>query len=141
MISCSKQKTLSCDPDVNTWAQRNVSKYENSSRDKIVSLPLIEQTAIYVGLSGQKKISLWHDKLDLVIVDNSLTKNQLIHFKKLIDYLKPEHFDTEKGREEFNVYGDLWQSEMLKIYNCSEETIFWIAHTWMTKDEYESARI
>ena len=75
----------------------------------------------------------------MVILENILTPNQLIQYKRLIDYVKPEHFDTEDGKKTFNDFAESWQTEMKEKYNCSDEVIFWIAQTWMTQKEYESS--
>ena len=135
-ISCQKQEILSCDPEINEWAINNLSYYENALRDEIVTLPFPKQLAIYVGLSGEKKVSLWKDKFDIVASEDMLTKNQLIHYKKFIDFIEPKHFETSQGKVEFDEFASAWEEEMKTIYSCNDETLFLIAYTWMSKEEF-----
>ena len=75
LISCSK--TLSCDPLINEWAKANCDYYELASREEIISLPMSRQRAIYVGLSGERKVQLWREKAKMVIETGILTEDDV----------------------------------------------------------------
>ncbi|MCM1176815.1 MAG: hypothetical protein NC308_06860 [Clostridium sp.] len=68
-LSCSKTPRLSCSPEINAWAIDNVDYYETVCRDEFIELPLSKQRAVYVGVTGKKKVQLWQEKLDMVILE------------------------------------------------------------------------
>ena len=133
------EKRLSCDPKVDKWAKDNVDYYNFAGREELAELPMSRARAIYVGLSPERKVQLWQDKLQLVRDMNILTNEEFGEYSKLFHFLKPEHYETAAGRREFNNFADKWQKKMKEQYGWDDEKIFLLSHLWMTEQEfYES---
>lgn len=135
IISCQKEKKLSCDPNINDWAKENLSIYETSDRVDFVALPFFRQKAVYIGLSGDSKIRIWKGKLNLVKQQCLLSNSELIEYTKLINSLKPEYFDTEKGKTELRARTEQWVLKMQKEYSWDEYKIYEYLESWMTEEE------
>lgn len=134
MTSCAEQ--FSCDPIINEWAKDNIEYYSKAERDEIIQLPLSRQNAIYVGLSGEKKIELWKAKQRLVRDLNILSEQEYVDFSKIFDFLQPYHYESEKGRNELIQYAESWKNIMVTRYAWDEEKLFDLSHIWMTKEEF-----
>lgn len=136
-VAC--EKTLSCDPYLNEWANTNLSYFESADRDEFVQLPLSRQRAIYAGLSGEKKVALWKNKMQLVKQSGELSEEEFEMYSRLFDFLEPWHYDSYKGRVVMNAYADRWKKQMEERYSWDEEKFFIYTYTWMTLLEFQSA--
>lgn len=135
IISCQKEKKLSCDPNIDNWAKENLSIYEVSDRIDFISLPFYRQKAVYVGLSGESKIRIWKGKLDNVKQQGILSNSELKEYSRLINSLKPYHFDTEKGKSELKAMTERWIAKMQKEYSWDEYHVYEYLESWMTEEE------
>ncbi|MBQ3250968.1 MAG: bacteriocin fulvocin C-related protein [Bacteroidales bacterium] len=137
LISCSK--TLSCDPLINEWAKANCDYYELASREEIISLPMSRQRAIYVGLSGERKVQLWREKAKMVIETGILTEDEKCLYQELFNYITPYHYETKQGSEELLCFVVAWKERVLRQYNWDEMKLFYLTNIWMTEDEFYNA--
>ncbi|MBR6347236.1 MAG: bacteriocin fulvocin C-related protein [Bacteroidales bacterium] len=135
LFSCNKQQIFSCDPVVNEWAIENVPQYENESREQIVLLPLRQQQAIYVGLSGERKVSLWQEKA-LIESENLSDDEGKTEYLEFFRSLKSYHYDTIKGQKEIEKKAKELDTILRSQYGWDDYKIFYLASIWMTQDEY-----
>lgn len=135
IISCQKERKLSCDPIVDSWAKDNLSVYESSDRADIINLPYFRQKAIYVGLSGNSKVRIWKGKLALVEEQGLLSKSEFKEYSSLINSLKPEYFDTDYGKEELRKITEIWVEKMRKEFLWDDYKIYDYLESWMTEEE------
>ena len=139
LCSCTKETRLSCDPFTNSWAKGKVSYYEEVGRDELLKLSLSEQRAIINGLSGQKRVSLWNEKLEIVKQEKSLSNEELLIFEEIIDYIKPYHFEESSKAEELLAFTEEKLKTLYTKYGWDEEKEFFYLHTWLTESEYNDA--
>ena len=137
--ACQQKLTLSCDPEINNWAQENIQYYVSSTRSEIVSLPLSRQRAIYRGLPGEVKVQLWKEKYEYVKKNNLLSEEELSLFSYLINSLNKEIFEDEEKRKMFNSFAEQWENIMREQFGWGDDKVFSIACCWMTEDEFAQA--
>ena len=134
-ISCKKNTlTLSCSKEINDWANSVIAYYELAPREQIIQLPISRQRAIFRGLSSKRKVSLWNDKLSLILYDETYTEEQCADFSVLIKQLDATVFDDEVCQKAFNEYAELWETSMKDKYGWDENVLFMLAYTWMTEE-------
>lgn len=135
ICSCATEK-LSCNKNINKWAKENVSYYQNSSRDELVSLPWSAQQAIFNGLSSEKKVELWLIKKDYLLKSDSYSTEEKEEIINLFNHLKPEVYNNKRAKEEYNRFVDIWEAKMRTEFDWDDETLFFAVCTWMTRDEF-----
>lgn len=140
--SCSENTSVfSCDPEVEVWTKTNIATYQAADRSKIVSLPYDRQMAVFRGLSSEKKVSLWMDKLNIIMKDEKLSSAEKDAIKSAILFLSPEHYETASGKRAFDKFAEEWKKQMISDFHWSEDKFFWYTETWMSEDEFKEAII
>lgn len=125
LSSCSERTSVfSCDPEVETWTKANIATYQAADRSKIINLPYDRQMAVFRGLSSEKKVSLWMDKLNLIMEDDKLSLAEKDAIKSLILFLSPEHYETVSGSRTFGKYATEWKEKMISDFKWTEDKFF-----------------
>ena len=140
MLSCSfETSTYSCDPEVEAWTKANISYYETALPIEVIKLPIDRQLAVYRGLSGEKIIAIWQSKLQKVLQDPFLSTEEKEAYSEAVNYLKPEHFETDYGKKALHDFSSVWKDHMIAEYGWDDEKFFWYTETWMTEAEYKQS--
>jgi hypothetical protein len=131
-LSCN-HNVLSCDEDINVWAEAHLAYYSSSKRSQIVELPLGRQIAIYNGLSPENKASLWRSKFELLINSKETSNFEKGVLEEMLLDISPSLFSEKRNdavllhkieqRAKSVFYGD---KHRFNAFFC----------TWMTYDEY-----
>ncbi len=137
--ACTKQDILSCDPSINKWALDNIAYYETASRDELLLLTIPEQRAIIVGLSGEKRMELWRNKLEIIKSKQLLKPEELAIYSDIIYFIKPEHFNNPDKSLELTEYAENRIHILQEEYNWEDRKVFFYFYTWLTEDEYNDA--
>lgn len=139
-IACSDNLSLSCDPQINDWAEKNISHFTKSDRNELTNLPLNKARAIYRGLTNEHKASLWQLKVEDYIKTEGLIGDEKNSYSQLLQII-PQLYG--KGRIEDDTYLaiEVWEQKMREDYNWTDEDLFWSSCTWMTKEEYQKALV
>ena len=137
--SCTKETLLSCDPYTNNWAKEKLSYYENAGRNELLQLSIAEQRAIINGMSGTKRVSLWHEKLEIIKSENLLSPEELSIYEETITYMKDYHFENPKKSQDLISFIESKLIILYENYNWDEKKEFYYYHTWLTESEYNDA--
>ena len=142
VTSCNKDNTYSCDPEVNEWAIEHIELYESAPRPAIVTLPWTRQRAIYSGLSPEKKIQLWKEKVILLKKESKYSIEAMNEFEEWVNLMRPDHFlhNTVEENYDLESAGDILENRLKEVYNLQDEDITFILYKWTTEDEYYTAR-
>ena len=141
LSSCSEGPLYSCDPEVEAWTKEQVrtKAFSSISREDLVNLPFDRQIAIYSSFSGEQKVSLWHDKLQLLLNDGNLSDAEKSELTDFYSFFEPWHFNTKRGMKACNAFIDNWVKKMEEEYHWDIEKLFWATYTWMSEEEYDNA--
>lgn len=135
-VACGKSPKLSCDPEINEWAQSQIGLYENASRAEIVSLPLSKQRAIYAGLSCNKKVALWKEKIKILTESGELSQDELLDINQMMFWFESIKNQSKEEREEFNQKAEPYLEQITLKHNWDKDKVFYLFFTWMTEDEF-----
>lgn len=136
-VGCSKDElTYSCDSEVDRWVKENKEMYSNISRDSLNFFSLKKQLGLYRSFSSKQKIKLWTAKVEVLLSDNKFSDREKEHFLKLIEYVKPSHFETESGRDEFLIFAEEWEKYGRTYFGWKDEDLFYSTHILLTKKEF-----
>ena len=141
ITSCRKanEESFSCNPEINKWVKTYKSSLQDISRDQIAMLPVRYQRPVFRSLSGEKKLSLWQQKLELVLQEDwdFSTRAKIVELLEKLNlnlYNKPI---SEPPSTEWQNYLDEWEHDMLG--NNRIDSVQFIIHfcTLMTFDEVD----
>jgi|GEM_PF-2348683 len=111
-VSCQKEESYSCDPEIDEWAKNNVEKFKDFDRTKISTYDIEHQKAILRTFSPEKKKQIWQKKVNYI---NSLSWTD--EERKYIDFFTNSfnNMDYENTKlKEKDKYND-------EIYSVLEE--------------------
>lgn len=137
MFSC-KQNEYSCDPDVEEWTKTHLEEFQAAEREKIVSLPLKRQMAVYNGLTPEAKSKLWKSKLAILMNDDSFANDEKVLFTLLSDIVTPRLFDESSDNVKLI---DDYEALSRRIFEGKQDKYAYALCTWMTEDEYQRSWI
>ena len=123
----------------------NSSYYNNLSdnlftitRDKLVQLPRSMQFDIFRKLSNTNKLSIFSDKIKLIISSENLETAEIEHLTSVLKFFKPEYYN-ENYRKLVDDFYVKWKDTAIKKFNWSLERILFYVEMWMTKQENETS--
>ena len=136
-LGCSKDElTYSCDSEIDRWVKANKQVYSNISRDSLKFLSFKKQLGLYRSFSSKHKIKLWTAKIEVLLSDDKFSDREKEHFLKLIEYVKPVHFESESGRIEFSIFAEEWERYGRTYFGWKDEDLFYSTHILLTKKEF-----
>lgn len=138
--SCSKDLSLSCNPDIDKWAKENLSNFDNRPREDLTMLPIKKARAIYRGLPNEKKSMLWTLKVEEYSRSERLTGEEKDDYEQLLDII-PLFYGEQRIKDSSYKVVETWEKQMRDIHGWTDEKIFWSSCTWMTKEEYQRSTI
>lgn len=140
-FACRKEPTAryACDPATQDWVVKNLDHLKNLSRDSILKYSFNRQMAIFRALTPEKKVKLWQEKINIVLAGNQLSESDKTHLRKLINYLQPYHYESDKGRIDFAGYAKRWEEEAKKM-GWDSAKVFFNTNTWLTEAEFKALR-
>ena len=107
------KQILSCDPEINEWAQSQIGLYENASRAEIVSLPLSKQRAIYAGLSCDKKVALWKEKIKILTESGELSQDELLDINQMMFWFESiKNQSKKKEKSSTRKQNPIWNKSL-----------------------------
>jgi len=135
--SCSKNNkdVFSCDPGINDFVHQNIYRLGGINRADLASYSTLDsQIAIFRALSNDRKISIYTEKINLIMNSDSLTSAEKNHLQSMIDFMKPEYFDENYNHvvDSFEVQ---WQNYARTQFNWDNKKIFLYSQTWLTETE------
>lgn len=95
-----------------------------------------EQLCILQKMSNAQKAALWQYKGQKLLEDKTLSKEEKSEIKILFETLTPESY-SEEGQATFNAFAESWKKEAQKKFGWSNEQVFEMFETWLTKEEIE----
>ncbi len=126
----------SCDPEINAWVKANKTTFLHFDRKDIVSFKSFEkQKAIYLSLNGEKKCAIWKEKLNIELYGKDMLKDDVLHLKKMIDFMTPSHFESVGNDLALKTFCKEWKKIAIEKLSWSEEKLIRIGYTFMTQDE------
>lgn len=140
--SCNKseQQTYSCNKDLNDWVTTHKDGVADITRDQFVTLPTTYQKAVFKSFTKEKKTSLWHEKLDILLESDYYNEDFKRKIEELKTFVEPDIYDFDIGEKPDDYildYLDVWEQDVLGIYE-PDTVIFSINFTTlMTLEEFD----
>lgn len=137
LSSCHKDSKCyySCDSGINEFVIKNKARLGGISRSDLASYSTIDsQIAIFRSLTNEKKISIYNEKINLVMNSYSLSDSEKNHLQKMVDFMKPEYYGEEYNNlvDSFSIQ---WINEAKTKFNWSDKIIFVFSQSWLTESE------
>jgi hypothetical protein len=134
--ACNKQEPkYSFNKGLNTWAIKNMARYENFSRAELAAVPSMDtQGTIYATLPAATKYNIWKEKL-LLAKSLVTTDAEKAHLQSAIDYVQPEIWESAESMDAFNPWAVQWGQTALTQLGWDSTKLFLMAETWLLPDE------
>ncbi len=98
--ACTKEKSYSCDKEIDRWTQDNLEGISNMSRSKFLEYDRNYQRAIFRAFSPKQRKMVWVEKIkDVLALEWS--QNETEHLINLLEYIDCRDF----------IFGDMSQYE------------------------------
>lgn len=137
--SCKKEESYSCDPNVNEWVKTYKSELADVTREQLVTLPVKYQNAVFESLSPQKKLYIWNEKIDSVLLLewDEVTKAKIVDLK---NHLQSIDFTRDRFTPPSNItknYLDAWENDVLSNHRMDSVQFIINFCTFMTYSELD----
>lgn len=129
-VSCSKdaeKEVLSCDPNVDAWAQSKFKSLQDISYQSIIVLPDEQQRAAFRAATPEARLRLWQEKLEHVLA-MKWTIDERHHLELLHTFITKEHFSEPTTLELIEIHKT--RNDFLKTWlYYSKANLEWSAGT------------
>jgi hypothetical protein len=134
-VSCKKsEKVYSCNEEINEYAVKTMSSHQNISRNDLVKFGIDTQFAVFNSLSPENRIRIFKEKIEALIIDDSISNADKNHLKLLNNYLS-SITDFQDFNPDVDSFVSNWKSYASNNLSWTGLEFYVYVETWLLKDE------